>query len=84
VCYGIFFFYKDLRQFWTFVAKIINTSSTSNFQLADIFTKPLSDEMFHRHLPAILGGESSGDLQVYLRAKDDYNKMIILLFQPRA
>jgi hypothetical protein len=49
---------------------------TTNIQLADIFTKPLTDEVFHRHLPVILGGEPSGDLQVYLRAKDDYNKMV--------
>ncbi len=37
---------------------------TTNIQLADIFTKPLTDEVLPRHLPVILGGEPSGDLQV--------------------
>ena len=49
---------------------------TTNIQLADIFTKALTDEVFHRHLPVILGGEPSGDLQVYLRAKDDYKRSV--------
>jgi hypothetical protein len=45
----------------------------TKIQLADIFTKPLNEEIFNRHLSVILGEEPSGDLQVYLRAKDQYN-----------
>ena len=45
----------------------------TRIQLADIFTKPLNEEIFNRHLSVILGQEPSGDLQIYLRAKDQYN-----------
>jgi hypothetical protein len=50
---------------------------TTNIQLADIFTKAtkaLADVIFNRHLHVILlGNDTRGDLEVFLRAKDDYN-----------
>jgi hypothetical protein len=45
----------------------------TRIQLADIFTKPLNDDAFYRHLYVILGAEPSGDLQVYLNALDQHN-----------
>ena len=45
----------------------------TRIQLADIFTKPLNEDAFNRHLSVILGALPSGDLEVYLRAKDNYN-----------
>jgi hypothetical protein len=44
----------------------------TRIQLADIFTKPVNEDTFYRHLNVILGEEPSGDLQVYLHAKDQY------------
>ena len=52
---------------------IIMIHIPTRIQLADIFTKPLNEETFNRHLPVILGQEPTGDLQIYLRAKDQYN-----------
>ena len=53
--------------------RIVMIHIPTSIQLADIFTKPLNEETFNRHLNVILGEEPSGDLQVYLRAKDQYN-----------
>jgi hypothetical protein len=53
--------------------RVIMIHIPTRIQLADIFTKPVNEDTFNRHLPVILGEEPSGDLQVYLRAKDNYN-----------
>jgi len=42
-------------------------------QLADIFTKALMEIAFCRHRPVILGAKPSGELEVFLKAKDQYN-----------
>jgi hypothetical protein len=52
---------------------IVMVHIPTRIQLADIFTKPLPEDAFYRHLHVILGDEPSGDLQVYLNAVDQYN-----------
>jgi hypothetical protein len=48
----------------------------TSIQLADMFTKPLNQEVFSRHIHVLLGEEASGDLQVYLNAVDRKNYSI--------
>jgi hypothetical protein len=55
---------------------IVMVHIPTRIQLADIFTKPLPEDAFYRHLHVILGEEPSGDLQVYLNAVDQYNVSI--------
>ena len=51
---------------------------TTNIQLADIFTKPLPEEVFNRHLSVILGNEPTSDLLLYLNATKEYNTSVDL------
>jgi hypothetical protein len=48
----------------------------TRIQLADIFTKPLNEDSFYRHVNVILGGDPSGDLQVYMNALGQHNTSI--------
>ena len=45
----------------------------TSIQLADIFTKPLGEEVFNRHLSVILGNPPSDSLLTYLNAIGQYN-----------
>jgi hypothetical protein len=58
--------------------RIVMIHIPTRIQLADIFTKAVNDDTFNRHLSVILGEEPSGDLQVYLRAKDQYNLSVTI------
>ncbi len=51
---------------------------TTNIQLADIFTKPLPEDVFNRHLSVILGNEPVGDLLLFLNATKEYNTSVDL------
>ena len=58
--------------------RIVMVHITTNIQLADIFTKPLNEEVFNRHLSVILGNEPAGDLLLFLNSTKEYNKSVDL------
>lgn len=58
--------------------RIVMVHITTNIQLADIFTKPLNEEVFNRHLSVILGNEPVGDLLLFLNATKEYNTSVDL------
>jgi hypothetical protein len=45
----------------------------TSIQLADIFTKPLCEELFNRHVDVILGRQPCDELLLYLNAVHQYN-----------
>jgi hypothetical protein len=45
----------------------------TSIQLADIFTKPLCEELFNRHVDVILGRQPCNELLLYLNAVHQYN-----------
>ena len=53
---------------------IVMVHIPTSIQLADIFTKPVGEEIFNRHLKVILGQTPSDDLLTYLNAVHEYNQ----------
>ena len=53
---------------------IVMVHIPTSIQLADIFTKPVVEEIFNRRLKVILGQPPSDDLLTYLNAVHEYNQ----------